>query len=139
HKVNIDISCDINSEKINSDVIVLVYGMNQSITNVKVTYKLDSQAIDSLVNQKIIGIMLSNDAVITGIPNLIVNCLEAKAEHSLKIGALDMEELFYLLCKGFNEKESKNILIQTEINKIINNLNEQEKQICLETIKRKLM
>lgn len=139
HHINIDISCNVDSEKINSETIVLVYGMNQSLTNVKVSYKLESKAIDSIVDQKIIGVMLSNDAIITGIPNLIVNCIEAKAEHSLKIGALDMDELFYLLCKGFDEKESKNILLKTEINKIIENLQESEKQICLKTIKRKLV
>lgn len=139
HKVNLDISCNVNSEKVISDITVLVYGMNQSLTNVKVTYKLESKSINSIVNQKIVGVMLSNDAIITGVPNLIVNCIEAKAEHSLKIGALDMDELFYLLCKGFNENESKNILIQTEINKIIDNLEDWKKQICLETIKKKLI
>ncbi len=139
HQVNLDIFCNVESEKIDSNIIVLIYGMNQSLTNVKVTYKLESSAINSFVDQKIIGVMLSNDAIITGVPNLIVNCIEAKAEHSLKIGALDMDELFYLLCKGFNEKESKNILLKTEINKIIENLKESEKQICLETIKRKLI
>lgn len=139
HHVNLDISCNVNSEKIDSETVVLVYGMNQSLTSVKVSYKLESKAIDSIVDQKIVGVMLSNDAIITGIPNLIVNCIEAKAEHSLKIGALDMDELFYLLCKGFDEKESKNILLKTEINKVIENLQESEKQICLETIKRKLV
>lgn len=139
HKVNLDISCNVDSEKVISDITVLVYGMNQSLTNVKVTYKLESKSINSIVNQKIVGVMLSNDAIITGVPNLIVNCIEAKAEHSLKIGALDMDELFYLLCKGFNENESKNILMQTEINKIIDNLEDSKKQICLETIKKKLI
>lgn len=96
------------------------------------------KAIDNKSKQTLIGVLLSDQAKILGEPNLKINSLNVNAKHSLRIGTLDKDEIFYLLTKGLPLEEAKQILINAIVTKLISNLSNEEQTWCFQKIKERI-
>lgn len=59
-----------------------------------------------------LGLLLSNDSMISSIPIITSTTLESRISHEAAIGMIAQEELEYLMCKGFTEEEAKAILVR---------------------------
>ncbi len=111
-----------------SKVITNIFALdNSNVTNDLYTY-VDSKINDSKVDQKIKGIILSENANIFASPNLIINTDNIIATHALNIGTLNEEELFYLNTKGFNTKQAKQLLLNSMINTCLVSLDDNQKE-----------
>lgn len=127
---NINLNAVVNSNNNAAKLDVLVYGLNKSITNVVSNFEVNNKTYNNVVLQRIKGILLSNDTKIHGEPNLKINTLDVKAKHSLTIGALNNDEIFYLMSKGFNIIEVKQILIHSYLQSILSNLSDEDQNKC---------
>lgn len=130
NKINLEINTKITQHNINKNINVLVYGFDNSYTNVKTHIFVPDDISNSFACQNIIGLLLSDKSKIQGHPNLSINSQNCNAEHSLKIGALDKEEIFYLQTKGFSLEQAKKIIISNYLNIIIDRLDKDQQNYC---------
>ena len=69
----------------------------------------DSQKCYAVQNHR--GILLSEQASVTAIPELEIYADDVKCSHGSAIGPIDNNQLFYLLSRGIDEKSAYKILI----------------------------
>lgn len=122
-KIDINSISNINNAKIK----INVYGF--SFDSSRIIFKISSEvnkALDNVVIQNIFGLLMSKDSMITGEPILKINTEQIIAKHSLRIGSIDKEELFYLQSKGFSIFEAKKILINSMIYNLLISCNSDE-------------
>ena len=80
-------------------------------------------------------VLLSDKAISRSCPMLMCHEEDVDGSHGVSTGKLDRNKLFYLMSRGFDEKESKKIIIMANFNKIINNIsNEAIKNQLIEII-----
>ena len=116
----------------------IIVNHNVQETDSKVIYKgilndHSNGVFNSLVNvpqfskrinsdQKNHNIVLSNTAKINSNPKLKISCDDVKCSHGSTTGNLDKEALFYLQSRGVNIKRAKEILLDSFLDEIINNI-----------------
>ena len=71
-----------------------------------------SKAPESKGHIECLGLLLSNNSVISSIPTITSSTLESRVSHEAAIGMIAQEELEYLMSKGFTEEEAKAILVR---------------------------
>lgn len=105
----------INQEK-NSTVNIYVkcFGFNSSSTKVFIDSKIPKSAENILLNQEINGYIFNDNSTILAIPSMLVDNNKIVANHSVSVGSINPEKLFYLTCKGIDFKTAKTVLIRSE-------------------------
>ena len=78
------------------------------------------------MNQKSKGILLSKESAISANPLLQIDEYDCLASHGAGIGAIDEEDLFYLMSRGLTRSESEKLIIKGFINPIQENLKQFE-------------
>lgn len=133
-KVNLRVQSYSNSfgAQFNGEVTVL--GLKQSESKISMDSHVESNIKQNKVNQQILGLILSPKARITGQPNLKIDTDEILAKHSLNIGSLNKEELFYLQTKGISKNEAQRLIISGLVNEVLNSLEEVEQKQYLQLI-----
>lgn len=136
--INANFSANFNGHGNKTELDILTYGLDSSNTNVVSNFNVVNNTCNNIVSQSIKGILLSDKSKITGEPNLKIDTLDVKAKHSLSIGSLNKEEVFYLMAKGFDLIEVRKILINAYLQSIIKSLNEEDQNKCNNLINEKL-
>ena len=90
-------------------------------TSLDVVANVKRKCENVITDQEIKGFLLSNDAKIIAIPSLVVDTNKIKASHSVNIGYLNKDSIFYLQTKGFDYKQAVNTIIESEICILKNN------------------
>ena len=114
-----------------------VFGVNKNMSKTKFFLEaiIKDGSLSNYAEQKIRGILLSNDAQIEGKPNLIINTNNIKAKHALAIGSLNVAHLFYLQNKGIPKNQAIKLLLLSYFNVILYKIdNEQEREKMIENI-----
>jgi len=62
-------------------------------------------------DQKEQTLLLSEDAEMDTLPDLVIHNHDVRCHHSASVGNLDSQTLFYLTSRGLNEKEAKRLLV----------------------------
>tara|TARA_B100000965_G_scaffold214923_1_gene179698 strand:+ start:1508 stop:2725 length:1218 start_codon:yes stop_codon:yes gene_type:complete len=111
-----------NSEHTYSKVLYkgIMDGKSNAVFNALVNVPFKSKQIDS--DQKNHNIILSKTAKINSNPKLKISCDDVKCAHGSTIGNLDEEALFYLRSRGIGLKKSKQILLNSFMNELIDDL-----------------
>ena len=99
---------------------------NESILNVNTNGLVLRGAKESVLNQKSKGILLSKESAISANPLLQIDEYDCLASHGAGIGAIDEEDLFYLMSRGLTRSESEKLIIKGFINPIQENLKQFE-------------
>ena len=99
-------------------------GKSNAVFNALVNVPFKSKQIDS--DQKNHNIILSKTAKINSNPKLKISCDDVKCAHGSTIGNLDEDALFYLRSRGISLKKSKQILLKSFMNELIDNLSIEE-------------
>ena len=95
-------------------------GKSNDVFNALVNVPFKSKQIDS--DQKNHNIILSKTAKINSNPKLKISCDDVKCAHGSTIGNLDEDALFYLRSRGIGLKKSKQILLNSFMNELIDDL-----------------
>lgn len=84
-------------------------------------------------------ILLSDSVKTDSIPLLLCGEDDVSGAHAASVGKINEEKLFYLMSRGFNEKEAKKVIIEGEFSNIINNIpDENIREEVIQEIKRRL-
>lgn len=137
-KINCFLNANLKSHYNHIEFEILAYANDNA--NIKIISNVDVElkTIDNKSKQTLIGVLLSDQAKILGEPNLKINSLNVNAKHSLRIGTLDKDEIFYLLTKGLPLEQAKQILINAIVTKLISNLSNEEQTWCFQKIKERI-
>ena len=111
-----------NSKNTYSKVLYkgIMDGKSNAVFNALVNVPFKSKQIDS--DQKNHNIILSKTAKINSNPKLKISCDDVKCAHGSTIGNLDEDALFYLRSRGIGLKKSKQILLNSFMNELIDDL-----------------
>ena len=113
-----------NSDSINN--FTVNYLTSDSVSNIN-NYGINLASnklfftIDGIIKKKLSNIICNQSSKIINfkkgnskiIPNLIIDSNDIIANHSAYIGEIGEEEKFYMLSRGINEKDIKNIIYKT--------------------------
>lgn len=137
-KINCFLNANLKNHYNQIEFEILAYANDKSDIKIISNVDVELKTIDNKSKQTLVGILLSEQAKILGEPNLKINSLNVNAKHSLRIGALDKDEIFYLLTKGIPLDQAKQILTNAIVTKLISNLSESDQIWCFEKIKEKI-
>lgn len=98
----------------------------KSVLDINTNGIVSRGACRSNLNQKSKGILLDQDATISANPWLQIDDYDCLASHGAGIGAIDEEELYYLMSRGLTELESSKLIINGFINPVYEEINNQE-------------
>ncbi len=90
--------------------------------NYKVNGKIEKGNEKSSCQQINKGIILAEKGEIRVVPTLYIDEYDVEASHGAAIGQIDENQLFYLLSRGLNELEAKNLIISGYINPFISRI-----------------
>ena len=107
---------------------------NDSKINIDTNGIIINGSKESNLNQKTKGILLSKDSEISANPWLQIDEYDCLASHGAGIGAIDEEDLFYLMSRGLSRIESEKLLISGFVNPVLEALADKEKEIALNLI-----
>lgn len=83
--------------------------------------------------------LLSKDAKSLALPMLLCSEEDVEGNHSTSSGKVGEKELFYIMSRGFEEKEAMKLMVKAKFNKIISNIKNQEiKEEILKKIDEKI-
>ena len=84
-------------------------------------------------------LLLSDKAKSLALPMLLCSEEDVEGNHSSSSGRADAKELFYLMSRGFSEKDAMKLLVRARFNKILENIFDTElKLLILSEIESKL-
>ncbi|MDR2636439.1 MAG: SufD family Fe-S cluster assembly protein [Mycoplasmataceae bacterium] len=72
------------------------------------------------ISQEINGLII-NDGKIFSFPILAIKSNTVVAQHSINVGGVDKEQIFYLTSKGISPQESTNLIVEKLFEKIESN------------------
>lgn len=101
---------------------------NESLVDINTNGVVLQGAKQSSVNQKTKGILLSLESGISANPLLQIDEFDCLASHGAGIGAIDEEDLFYLMCRGLTRDESEKLIVEGFINPIYKAL--ENEKVC---------
>jgi len=105
----------------NTTVNIEIYCLAKNKGEIKINLINDTSKTSKnlSINQKIIGVISDDLSKINVTPIMNVNNNSVNAQHSIELGHLDYEKIFYLNLRGFNNEESNKILLESIFGDII--------------------
>jgi len=101
------------------NIEIFCFAKNKGEIEINLINNTSNFAKNLSINQKIIGIVSDESSKIKVTPIMNVNNNSVNAQHSIELGHLDYEKLFYLNLRGFNNDESNKILLDSIFGDII--------------------
>lgn len=108
---------------------------DESSLDYSVNGKIEKGNSKSSCQQSNKGIILSQAADIKVVPTLLIDEYDVEASHGAAIGRIDDNQLFYLLSRGLNETQAKNLIISGYINPFIHKI---KNEVVEEMVKRRV-
>lgn len=138
----------LNNAIINNTSLVQAYDFNvyhlnkdseSTLTNYAIckdssTLKINSNGIikqgcsKSKIMQKSKGIILDLTSAISANPLLQIDEFDVEANHGASIGAIDDEDLYYLMSRGLTKSQSEQLIVSGYMQPIISKMNEEQLQ-----------
>jgi len=107
----------LNNTSVNIEIYCLA--KNKGEIKINLINNTSNTSKNLSIDQKIIGIISDNSSKIEVTPIMNVNNNSVNAQHSIELGHLDYEKIFYLNSRGFNNEESNKILLESIFGDII--------------------
>ena len=130
----------INSTSLTQRYDYNVYHLYQDTTSQLVNYAIckDSSELNinsngiikkgcakSKLSQKSKGIILDLTSAISANPLLQIDEYDVEANHGASIGAIDDEDLYYLMSRGLTKSQSEQLIVTGYMNPIISKINDE--------------
>jgi Fe-S cluster assembly scaffold protein SufB len=125
----------------NTNVNIEVQGAlkDKAIKHFKGTIDFKKGCKKAVGNENENCLLLSENAKSLALPMLLCSEEDIEGNHSTSSGKASASELFYLMTRGFSEKEAMKLLVQARFNKILENVqNTDTKDLILSAIENKL-
>ena len=110
---------------------------NDSVIFMNTNGKIIKGASKSELSQKTKGLILDEFSQISANPLLLIDEYDCLAGHGASIGAIDEEELYYLMSRGLTREDSERLIVEGFVYPFIEGLKDEElKSYCLGYIKK---
>ena len=109
---------------------------DNSILNINSNGIIKRDCCRSKINQKSRGVILDLNSSISANPLLEIDEFDVEANHGASIGAIDDEDLYYLMSRGLTKEESEHLIVTAYMNPILQKINDDS---ILEYIKKLLI
>lgn len=113
------------NEFTNSQLINYAICKNNSILNINSDGIIKQGCSKSIINQKSKGIILDLHSAIFANPNLEIDEYDVVANHGASIGAIDDNDLYYLMSRGLTKEESERLIVIAYINPMMQTINDE--------------
>lgn len=84
---------------------------NDSIISINSNGYIDKNSANSSLHQKSKGILLDLNSMISATPLLKIDNFDVVASHGASIGAIDDDELYYLMSRGLSKSNSEKLIV----------------------------
>ena len=105
---------------------------NESILNINTDGAIQKHAAKAEIRQKTKGLILGQKSQISATPILEINDYDVIASHGASIGAIDEEQLFYLMSRGISRDEAEKLVISGFINPFFTSISDEKLQVVLQ-------
>ena len=122
----LDINSKVTHKYKDSESIMTNYGICKGGGKITINTDgvIEKGAKRTVVRQKSKGILLDLDSTIEANPWLEIDEYDCMANHGAGIGAIDEEELYYLMSRGLTRLNSEKLIIGGYVNPVIDKINE---------------
>ncbi|MDD2493157.1 MAG: SufD family Fe-S cluster assembly protein [Bacilli bacterium] len=129
--INDSINVIINSSEIKQDYTYHLYHQVPNTTSNMVNYAICKKksllnanthgiivkgAKNTSLSQKVKGLLMDFEAMISANPKLQIDEYDCIASHGASIGAIDEDELYYLMSRGLTKEASETLIVEGFIN-----------------------
>ena len=133
----------INNTKLTQEYDYNVYHLNKDSDSTLINYaickdssvlKINSNGIikqgcsKSKIMQKSKGIILDLTSAISANPLLQIDEFDVEANHGASIGAIDDEDLYYLMSRGLTKSQSEQLIVSGYMQPILSKMNDEQLQ-----------
>ena len=99
---------------------------NTSILNINSNGLIKKGCAKSVINQKSRGIILDLHSTISANPLLQIDEYDVVANHGASIGAIDDEDLYYLMSRGLTKEESERLIVIAYVDPMIKTIKDEK-------------
>lgn len=107
-----------------SNLINYAICKDSSVLNINSNGIIKKDCARSKINQKSKGIILDLTSAISANPLLQIDEFDVEANHGASIGAIDDEDLYYLMSRGLTKSQSEQLIVSGYMNPIIAKIND---------------
>ncbi len=122
-KININVECIANHAKVLC--VVRAIAIDEAQVQVFCNGIINAKSIENEVAQDLRTVVIGAQAKIIGKPQLVINSNNVIASHTLNIGVIDQETIFYLMTKGLKKIEAINLILKSYFQVIIDNIKDE--------------
>lgn len=108
-----------------SDLVNYAICKDNSVLNINSNGIIKQGCSKSKIIQKSKGIILDLTSAISANPLLQIDEFDVEANHGASIGAIDDEDLYYLMSRGLTRTESEHLIVSAYMNPMIKNVNDE--------------
>ncbi|GMO14889.1 MAG: hypothetical protein Ta2E_05500 [Mycoplasmoidaceae bacterium] len=102
-------------------VVVNCIALHGGKIDIRISNTVDKKISNCSIQQDINGIVLDDKSSITALPIMNISNNSVKASHSVSIGKVNNDDLFYLLSRGYKKVEAINFIISKLFSKTTEN------------------
>ncbi|MGN1296058.1 MAG: SufB/SufD family protein [Bacilli bacterium] len=113
-----------NQASSQSEMITYAISKNSSLLNVNTDGVIVEHAVRTTLNQKTKGVILDDESQISANPILEIDEYDVIASHGASIGAIDDEELYYLMSRGLTKEVAERMIINGLMYPFLNSIND---------------
>lgn len=117
---------ELRGKKTNLDIEVQGALKDESKKHFKGTIDFKKGSKKATGNENEYCMLLSDKARSLALPMLLCSEEEVEGNHSSSAGKVGEQELFYIMSRGFEEKEALKLMVRAKFNKIINGIKNEE-------------
>lgn len=128
------ISHEARRTKSRSDVRAVLRGEAKLAPHGNVKIEKQAASSDAFLNEHIL--LMDKGAEADPVPALEIQTNDVKAGHSASVSSIDEEQVFYLLCRGFEEKDARRLIALGFLEAAFRG-NEKLKQLVMPEIEKK--
>lgn len=105
-----------------------VINKNASITHMDTNGVIKKGIKGVVISQKTKGILLDYDSEISANPLLTIDEFDCNASHGASIGAIDEEELYYLMSRGLSKNDAEKLIVNGFVDPFIKAIEDEKIQ-----------
>lgn len=114
-----------NAKKTKSELTCYGVVSNKSSLNMDTCGYIKKDCNGSDMHQKSKGILLDLESAITAAPELYIDCYDCMAAHGASVGAIDENDIYYLMSRGLSRTDAEKLVVYGFFNPYLANVKDE--------------
>ncbi|SHG90793.1 Iron-regulated ABC transporter permease protein SufD [Anaerosphaera aminiphila DSM 21120] len=126
HELNMLYNICHNGKNTNSDILINGALKDSSYKNLKSTLDFKKGSSSSVGSEGEYTILLDDGVTAISVPILLAHEDNIEGNHAASSGKIDKDLMFYIMSRGFSEKEAETLIVQSRFSKAIDKISDEE-------------